>query len=110
MVGQVAQHAVQRAQLRELPEDQPHDRRHLLIRVEADRAFGAPDVADWQGEAQLATPRLVPPALVHPLLEHVQLRLGERPVEPQQEPVVVLGRIVHPIEIGDQRAEQRAQL
>jgi hypothetical protein len=48
--------------------------------------------------------------LVHPLLQDVQLGLAHRSFQPQEQPVVVLGGVVHPVQVGDERSEQRAQL
>ena len=45
----------------------------------------------------------------HPPAEEVQLGLGHDPREPEQEPVVVIGRVVQPVLIGQQGAEHRAQ-
>ena len=52
---------------------------------------------------------LVEEPLPHPAAEEVQLGLGHDPREPEQEPVVVIGRVVQPILVGEQDAEHRTQ-
>ena len=59
---------------------------------------------------QLAAAGLVELALVHPLLEDVKLRLAHHAVQAEQEPVVVVGRVVEPVGVGQQHAEAGAQL
>ena len=71
---------------------------------------GEPDVADRGRAEQLAAAGLVQLALVHPLLEDVKLRLAHHPVQAEQEPVVVVGRVVDPVGVGQQHAEAGAQL
>jgi hypothetical protein len=98
------------AELLELAEHQPHDVLHLLVWVEGHLPRGAPDVADRQWLGQLAATRLAEPALVHPLLEDVQLRLAHRALEPEQQAVVVLRRVVDAVEVRNERPAQRADL
>jgi hypothetical protein len=107
---QVAQHGAERAQLVELLEDQAHDRLHLLVGVDRQPARGQAHVAHRRVVEQLPPPRLVQPPLVHPLAEHVQLGLADRPLEAEQQAVVVIARIVQAIGVGQQRVEQGAQL
>ena len=78
VLGQIAQDPSQGPQLLELAKDQSDHRLSLLVGVAADLAGSLPDVADWQGEGELAPPGLRERALVHPLLEDVELCLGHR--------------------------------
>ena len=45
----------------------------------------------------------------HPAAEEVQLGLGHDPREPEQEPIVVIGRVVEPIRVGEQGSEDGTQ-
>jgi hypothetical protein len=110
MVDQPAQHRIERAQLHELTEDQAHHGLHLLVGIQHDRTRGCPHIPDRQRHGQLPPAGFGPLAGEHALLEQVQLCLAHRPFEAQQQPVVVVDRIVDPVAVGQQRAEQRAQL
>jgi len=110
VLGQIAQHRVARAELRELAEDEAHDLLHLLVRVQCDFPRGAPDVAAGDRHGQIAAAGLAQPPLFHPLLEDRQLGLAHRALEPEQEAVVVLARVVDAIDVGDERAEEGADL
>src|SRR3954463_14910075 len=68
------------------------------------------DVAARQIEEQLAARGLGSPALVHAGLEQMQLGLAQGTLEPKQQTVVVGGRIVNAVGVGDQRVAQRADL
>ena len=83
---------------------------HLLVGVERHVPRGPAHIADRHRHGQLPAPRLVELALVHPLLEQVQLGLAHGALEPQQQAVVVVRRIVEAVGVGEQRAEERAQL
>jgi hypothetical protein len=52
VVGQVTQHPMQRAYLLELAEDQPDDRLHLFVRVEANLAVRRESKPIWPSDAQ----------------------------------------------------------
>jgi hypothetical protein len=49
-------------------------------------------------------------ALIYMLYEAAELGLAHRPLQPQQQPVVVVHRVVDAVGVGQQRARQRAQL
>ena len=104
------QHAVHRPLPVELVEDQPDDVLGLLVGVERDLPGRLLDVPGRDADDQLPAAGLVQLALVHPLLEDVQLRLVHHPGQPQQEAIRVLGRVVHPVGVGEQDAEAGAQL
>jgi hypothetical protein len=94
--GQVAQDRVERAQLLELPEDQPHHLLDLFVRVERHLARWPPHVADRQRDRELPAPCLVQPALVHPLLQDVQLGLAHGALWPRNRQ----HRMVHFVALG----------
>jgi hypothetical protein len=66
--------------------------------------------ADRQAVAQLALGGLVPQPGGEPAADQVQLRLAHRALEAEHQPVVVVGRVVDPIGVSDQRVGQRAQV
>jgi hypothetical protein len=105
---QVAQHTLYRPLTVELIEDQPDGGLHLLVGVDGPLASGELHVADRRGPERRAAAGLVDLALVHPLLEDVQLRLAHHPVQPKDEPVRVLGGVVQPVGVAEQHAEAGA--
>src|SRR5277367_2780425 len=108
VLEQVAEHAMDRAAALELVEDQLHDVARLLVRVLDDLARSAGDVADRPEHPELAALRLGELGSMHPLLDEVEFGLADRTLEPEQEPVVVDGRIVDAVEVTQQRPEERA--
>ena len=70
----------------------------------------APDVAGRQCEGQLAPSRLAQAALIHPLLEQVQLRFAHGAFESEQQPVVILSRVVDAVQVRDEGAKERTDL
>src|SRR5215831_2628503 len=84
VMHQVTQQAMHRALAVELVEDQPHHSLDLLVRIDGRLTAGQRDVADGRRAKQLTATGLVDPALVHPLLEDVQLGLADRPLNAQQ--------------------------
>ena len=107
---QVAEDLADRAQAPELVENQADDRTGLLVRVEVEPAVWRADVADRRVQEDLAAADLVEQPLAHPSAEDVQLRLGHDPSQSEQEPVVVVGRVIQPVLIRQEGAEQGAQL
>ena len=59
---------------------------------------------------ELAARGLVPQPASQPRADQVQLRLGHRALQPEQQPVVEITRRVDPVRVGDQRPGQRAQI
>lgn len=110
VADEIAQHTVQRAEPLELREDQTDHGLHLLIRIKSDLPGRAPDIAAGQGEGQLAAAGLVQPPAPHPLLDQMQFGFAHRVLEPQQQPVVVLGRVVDPVGVRQHRTRQGTQL
>ena len=107
---QVAQQAVDAAVPLELVEQQADHALHLLVGVQGERARRQLDVAGGRVVEHLAAARLVQQALVHPRAQDVQLRFAHGALEPQQQPVVVIGRVVQPVLVGQQGPEDGAQL
>jgi hypothetical protein len=94
----------------ELVEDQPDHALDLLVRVEVTCPDAALDVADRDGHDQLAAAGLVQLPLVHPLLEDVKLRLVHHAVQAEDETIRMVGRVVHPVGVGQQDPVAGAQL
>jgi hypothetical protein len=97
---QVAGDGLAVAKLDKLLEDEADDCLDLPIRVHDDFPRGEEDVADRQASEQLATPRLVTLALLQSSPDDVQLRLTHGALEAQQEAVVVVGRVVQAVLVG----------
>ncbi len=110
VIGQKAQHRIDRAELVEQVEDQPHHGLDLLVGVQHDLGQTGGVHTDRQRHGQRPTAGLGHPPRPHPLLEQMQLCFADRSFQPQQQPVVVLGRVVDPIRVGQQRSRQRTQL
>lgn len=109
-IGQEGQHRPDRAQPLEGVEDQPDDRLHLLVGIQNHLTGGTADESDRQRHRQLPAPGLGDPPGPHPLLDQVQLGLADRALQAQQQAVVVLGRVIDPVQIAQQRPGQGAQL
>src|SRR5208283_4395883 len=91
-------------------EDQTDRRLRLLVGIEDDLARGTAHVADGHRFAEFAPTRLGFPARQHPCLEDMKLGFRHRSFQTQKEAIVVVGRIIHPVGVGDQRVEQRTDL
>src|SRR4051812_25551060 len=70
---------------------------HSPVGTRKEQIGGRP--SNWQAE-QLAAAGLVQLPLVHPLLEDVELRLVHDPVKPQEKTIRMIGRVVHPVGVG----------
>ncbi len=110
VVGQVAQHGVERAEPVEEVEDQPHRRAGLLVGFEDHLPRRPAPVADGQRQGQLAALGFGQPPARHPLPDQVQLTLGHGALEPQQQAVVVVAGVIDAVGVGEQGLRQRAQL
>jgi hypothetical protein len=91
-------------------EDAPDGGAHLLVGREHDPAVFVAVEPDRQTERELAPLGLVTQAAIQPSADQVQLRLGHRPLEPEQEPVVEVTRRVDAVLVGDQRPGQGAEV
>ena len=110
VLDQVGHHLADRPEAIEQVEDQTDRRLRLLVGIEDDLARGTAHVADGHGFAEFAPTRLGFPARQHPCLEDMKLGFRHRSFQTQKEAIVVVGRIIHPVGVGDQRVEQRADL
>ena len=110
VLREVAHRGRRRAGPREGVEQDPQAVPHLGVRVEHHPVERVVDEPDRQGRLQLTAPGLVQQAAQQAGLEDVQLCLRHGPLEPEQEPVVELGRIVDAILVEDQRVGQGADL
>ena len=105
---QIGHHLADRLVAIEQIEHEADRRLRLFVGVERHFARGTAHVAHRHGLAQFAPSRLGFPAREHPRLQDMQFGFRHRPFQAQQQTIVVIGRIIHPIGIGDQRIEQRA--
>ena len=104
------QDAVHRPLPVELVEDQADDPLGLLVRVERDLPGRRLDVPGRDADDQLPAAGLVQLPLIHPLLEDMQLCLAHHAGQPEHQAVRVLGRVVHPVGVGQQDAEPGTEL
>ena len=110
MPAQLAHDGLGALQLAELVEHEPQPRLHLLVRVQHDPAPRRLDQPRRQRQAQLATRRLLPLALVQAHPDLVQLRLAHDAGQAQKQAVVVGAGVVEALAVADDDAEHRAQL
>ena len=109
-LGERADHAIGRAGLRERVEHVGDRGRDLLVGVDDRRAVLVIEVADGQREAQRATLGRRALGALQPAGEDVELCLGHRALQPDQQTVVEAAQIVDPVGVDDQRVSQPAQL
>jgi hypothetical protein len=107
---EIAQHGVEGPQPLEGPEDKADDVLRLLVGVEGGLAGRAAHVSGREREDQLAALGLGPLRAQHPLPDQENLCLAHRPLQPQQQAVVVIPRIVDRVRVSEKRPRQRAQL
>ena len=81
---------------------------HLLVGRQHSPAVLVAIESDGEVHPQLATLGLGPQSAVQAGADQVQLGLGHRALEPEQQPVVEVRRRVDPVGVGDQRPSQRA--
>src|SRR5678816_3630340 len=110
MIDEVAEHAMDRSTRLEYIEDEADHRLRLLVGIQRHLARRSSHVPHRQEHAELASTRLGELALEHALLEDMQLSFGHRAFESEQQPVVVVRRIVDPILVRDKGAEHSAHL
>ena len=88
----------------------PDHAAHLLVRIQHHLPGGTAHQPGRQRHRQLAAAGLGDPPGPHPLPDQVQLSLADRALEAQQQPVVMLGRVIDAVQVAQQRPGQRAQL
>ena len=87
------------------------DRRlRLLIWIKDDLPARAAHISHRHRPAEFASPGLGQTAFQHPCLEDMQFGFRHRSLQAEQQTVIVVRRIIHPIDVGDERIEQRANL
>ncbi len=99
-----------RAGAREGGEQPPQAMLHLPIGVEHERAIAVVDQPHGRAHLQLAAARLVQDPALQTCPQHVQFGLAHRALEPEQQAVVEVRRVVHAVLVADQRVGQRADL
>jgi hypothetical protein len=110
VVDQVTEQAVQGRLPVELIEDQPHRRLDLLVGVDGPLARSEPDVADRGHAQEVAAAGLVELALIHAFLDNMKSCFAHHAVQAEQEPVVVVGRVVDRVGVGQEHAEPGTEL
>jgi hypothetical protein len=83
---------------------------NLPISRQRDRPVLVTIKTDRQVLLELATFGLVAQPVAQPSADQVQLGLGHCALQAQHEPVVEVPRTVDPVDVGDQRAGQGAQI
>jgi hypothetical protein len=94
----------------ELVEDQADDPLGLLIRVERDFPGRRLDVPGRDAGDQLPAAGLVQLPMIHPLFEDMQFCLAHHAGQPEHQAVRILGRVVHPVGVGQQDTEPATEL
>jgi hypothetical protein len=110
LTQQVAEDAIHRPQFLELRKDEPHHALHLFVRIESDAPAGQPDVAQRRRRKQLATLGLVQLAAFESVAHGDQFNFTHHPLEPKNQPIIRVARIVDAFLIGQQGLEESAQL
>ncbi len=83
---------------------------HVPDGVEHERAVAVVDQPHGRAHLQLAAARLVQDPALQTCTQHVQFGLAHRALEPEQQSVVEVRRVVHAVLVADQRGRQRADL
>lgn len=91
-------------------EEKPAALANLRVGVGDRPASRVADKSCWQAHLELGTPRLVEDASPQAGTEHVQLGLGHRALEPEDEAVVEQIGVIDAVLVEDQGARQRADL
>ena len=99
-----------RLQLGELGEDERDRLLHAPVRILLDAVVVHLEVADRDGEEELAAARLLLQGFERALAEERELHLAHGALHAEQQPVVRMARIVDAILVKDQRADQAAEL
>ena len=110
MINQIAHNFTDRLEAIEQIEYKTDRRLRLPVGIKRHLARGMTHVAHRHGLTQFAPSRLGFAARQHPRLQDMQFGFRHCSLQPQQQAIVVVGRIIHPIGVGDQRIEQRADL
>jgi hypothetical protein len=101
VLHEVTQDGVEGPEPGERGEDEADDVLRLLVGVEGRLARRAADVADRELQDQLAALGLGPLRRQHPLPDQENLCFRHRPLQAQQQAVVVISRIVDRVRVGE---------
>jgi hypothetical protein len=82
---------------------------HTPVRTHFDFAVLGPPKSHWQAELQFTPACLLANGFKGPLSQRIQLELAHRPLEPEQQTVIKNARIVNPVRIDDDGANQSAK-
>lgn len=82
----------------------------LSVGIERDVARGVVDEPDRQRRFERAAASLVDDAPAQTRAQHVQLGVRHRALQPEQEPIVEVARVVDAVFVEDERVGQRADL
>lgn len=91
-------------------EEQAHGRLHLGVRVEDDAIVDVVHEADGHSLLELAAASSAQDAAAKTRLEHMELRFTHRALQPQEQSVVEVRRIIQPVFIEDERVAERTEL
>ena len=83
---------------------------HLAVGIEDHAIVVVIDQSGGQARLQLAAARLALDAALQARAEHVQLGFAHRSLQPQQQPVVEMARVVQAVLIKDQGSRQGEHL
>jgi hypothetical protein len=104
-------HLPDRSELGEPVEDRSDRAADGLVGIEQDLALLlAPDQPDRQRLPQLPALGLVPDPALQPGAEHVQLGLGHRALEPEQQSIVERPGVIQPVSVADHGVGHAAQI
>ena len=82
----------------------------LLVGIEHQLSIGADDVPQRRGHRQLAAARLVELSADQARAQHMQLGFTHRALEPEQQAIIEVGRVVESVFVQNERLAQRADL
>jgi hypothetical protein len=108
--GELLDDRVRGAGLLKAAEQVLDSRSHARVRVECHVAELVIGQADRQPDAQLAAGGLGEQPALQASADEVKLRLADRALQPEQQPVIDRAWVIEPVLVADQRARQRAQL
>ena len=107
---QVTQHALDRPEPIEEIEDQTDHALDLLVGIEREGSREQLHVAAGGMIKHLTPFGFVEQALIHAAAQDVQLGFAHGPFQPEQQTIVVIGRIIQAVLIGQQSPEDGTQL
>ncbi|EFK11836.1 conserved hypothetical protein [delta proteobacterium NaphS2] len=108
--GKMVHHPVCTARLVERIEKEAHNMLDLAIRIKNNAAPFIVNKTHRQGKSELPFLSLVPFSSLEAGAQEMQLCLGHGPLEPQQELVVEIGRVVNPVLVNDHRVGESTKL